>query len=162
MNTIMRFVFGGVLFASISSVFADDKPPPPLSEKQQTAIRRAAHGRTIVSASGGPGIEPGRTYLVVPSELSEIYTVNRLGTLKLLAEIVEKGEPRDAILALAYMKALEGKLVGGAVIARTPVKDVDDDEDSFRATMIKLAKEMVEKVANPKMVPPTPPQFRSE
>ena len=85
-----------------------------------------------------------------------------LRVVRQAGDLVPKGANFRLQLIALLLEALEGDLVIAALTAGLPPEYVDrtgtDAAFSGRMTMAKSAKQLIEKAAAPKMVPPTPPQ----
>jgi hypothetical protein len=120
-----------------------------LSPAKEAAIRRAiTEGAIFATTTPAPGALLGHRVLVPRPALTDCYTVNPVGTLRVLDEIVRTGKPQAAIFAAAYMRALEGNPVFAAMDAHLPADKVDltgeDAPNSLRITLVAEAKKMLE------------------
>jgi hypothetical protein len=130
-----------ILVLHMSSATADE----PLTAAQQVQVRRAVYdnGPKFSVHNDGGGL--GKRILVVPQELRECHRSNTVETLRLLADVVRGGGPKDAVLAAAYAEALAGNPVAAALAAGFPVEYVDRSGDdaprSGRPNLLKRVEE---------------------
>ena len=129
----------------------ETKPDQPdqndLSVSDQSQLRQVVYGESFRIALGTKGELLGKRLLLVPDFVSKCHQSRRLATLKLLAQIVQGGAPKDALLASTYITALEGDPVFAALDASMPLDKMDQTgknaRDSLRIMLIESAEKAI-------------------
>jgi hypothetical protein len=127
---------------------AQKAPSVTLSVAEANAVRSAVYEKGIRTSISSSGPASTQRVLSVPSEVRECHTLNRVGTLRILADIVKGGRPRDALVAMCYVIALEESPAVAALYAAISQELIDQEgraaSKSLRPEFVVKCKTLIE------------------
>jgi hypothetical protein len=128
------------MLMSVSSLGCCKKPPEVLEKIKQdvpqdsnmlkteddSQLRSIVQNDGVSTCIARDGPEAGKTIVAIPKAFDESYQRNRLATLRLLLDIVNRGTPEDVLTAAAIATALEDSASAGLLYVYCAARQVDE------------------------------------